>query len=158
MTWLYVKLSIFIHSIESYISVPTQQERLVYGAIAFIGGLIAQLFGGWSPLLTLFTILVGADYVTGILASLREGKGIKSSVSFWGLIKKALMYLSILIAHHIDIAMNTEAVMAGSILFWIANELISLTENYGRLGLPMPDAIKDRIAMFKGKNNEESKK
>lgn len=157
MIWLYVKYTILTDSLSSYIKFLTLKEVGVYGSFAVIGGFIAHLFGGWSPLLTLFTILVGSDYVTGILASLKEGKGIKSSLSFWGLIKKALMYLSILIAYHIDIAMEVNGVMTGSIIFWIANEVISLTENYGRLGLPMPDVIKDKIAIFKGKNSEVKK-
>ncbi|MNP86178.1 Holin family protein [compost metagenome] len=50
--------------------------------------------------------------------------------------------------------MNTNVVMQGSIYFWYANEIISLTENYARLGLPLPDVIKDKIAILKGKSDD----
>ncbi|MFF2090196.1 holin family protein [Paenibacillus sp. NPDC058174] len=151
MIWSNIKLAISMYEVNTYIRFLTIKELSVYGSIALIGGYIAQLFGGWSPLFTLFCILIGADYITGILASLKEQKGIKSALSFWGLMKKGLMLLSILIAHHIDLALSMNGVMIGSIWFWVANEVISLTENYARLGLPMPDVIKDKISIFKGK-------
>lgn len=59
--------------------------------------------------------------------------------------------LAVLIGYQVDFVMNTHVVMTGCIYFWYANEIISLTENYGRLGLPMPEVIKKKIAVLKGK-------
>lgn len=135
----------------TYLKPLTFREIGFYGIIGLIGGSIAKAYGGWSPAMTLLVILMASDYFTGILASLKEGKGIKSSISFWGLFKKGLMMLSVLIAHHVDIVMNTNIVMQSSIYFWYMNEIVSLTENYGRLGLPLPNVIKNKIAILKGK-------
>lgn len=150
---LYLKLIEIKDSIGLYLKPLTVREVGLYGAVGFIGGSIAKAYGGWSPVMTLLIILMASDYLTGVLASLKEKKGIKSSVSFWGLLKKGLMMLSVLIANHIDIVMNTQIVMNASIYFWYANEVISLTENYARLGLPLPDVIKDKIAILKNKES-----
>jgi len=132
----------------------TLKETGLYGFLAFLGSMISSSLGGWTPELTLMVILMGADYVTGIFASLREGRGITSSISFWGLLKKGLMMLAVLIGYQVDSVMNTQVVMTGCIYFWYANEIISLTENYGRLGLPMPEVIKKKIAVLKSKSDE----
>ncbi|MFD0587840.1 holin family protein [Paenibacillus sp. GCM10027627] len=138
----------------TYIKLLTTKELGLYGGFSI---LITQAFGEWSPAMTLLVILMGSDYLTGLLASLKEGKGLKSSVSFWGLVRKGLMMLSVLIAHHIDIVMSTNVVMIGTIYFWYGNESISLIENYGRMGLPLPDPIKNKIAVLKGKPIDEKK-
>ncbi|MNJ59232.1 phage holin family protein [Paenibacillus fonticola] len=148
---LYIKLLEIKHLIFTYLKPLTTKEIGFYGIFGLIGSMIAQTYGGWSPAMTLLIILMGSDYITGILASLKEGRGIASAASFWGLIKKGLMLLAVLIAHHVDLVMNTNAVMIGSIYFWYANEIISLAENYGRLELPFPEFIKEKIAMLKGK-------
>lgn len=91
------------------------------------------------------------DYVTGLAASIKEGKGLSSKIGFWGLAKKGLMLLVVILAHRLDVLMGTNVIMIGSIYFYLANELISVTENYGRLGLPLPNWIKEIIAIFKQK-------
>jgi toxin secretion/phage lysis holin len=111
--------------------------------------LLTYAFGGWSDLLGFFLLVIVIDYITGVSASLKEGKGLNSEVGFWGLCKKVLMLVVIALAHRADIVMDTEILMIGAIYFYLANELISITENYGRLGLPLPDNIKKLIAVLK---------
>ena len=133
-------------------------ERLdleIKWAIAFAGSAGTYFFGGWSELISFFLIAIAIDYVTGMLASIKEGHGLSSSVGSWGLAKKGLMLLVVILAHRLDILMGTDVIMIGAIYFYLANELISVTENYGRLGLPLPNKIKDIIAIFKQKGGTQ---
>jgi toxin secretion/phage lysis holin len=108
------------------------------------------MFGSWTESLTFLLLAMGADYVTGVAASIKEGKGLNSAFGAWGLARKGLILLVVLLAHRIDVLLNTEDVtMGAAIFFYIANELISITENYGRLGLPLPDRIRKMIAVLK---------
>jgi toxin secretion/phage lysis holin len=82
---------------------------------------------------------------------MREQRGLNSQVGYWGLARKGLMLLVIMLAHRMDILMDTDLMMTGAIYFYLANELISITENYGRLGLPLPSFLKQMIQVLRGK-------
>jgi len=135
----------------SLIKPLTMKEFSFYGLFASLGSAISYMFGGWTPAMTLLIILMATDYITGILASLKEKKGISSNVSFWGLVRKGLMLVAVIFGHQIDLVMNTEMVKTACIYFWYGNEMISIVENYGRLGLPLPDSIKDKFSNLKDK-------
>lgn len=118
-----------------------------------LGAVITFAFGMWSEALTLLLCAMGIDYVTGIAASLREGKGLNSNVGFWGLARKGLMLLIILLSHRIDVLLDsTNTAMGAATYFYIANELISIIENYGRLGLPLPERLRKIIDILKEKD------
>ncbi|AHD04570.1 phage holin family protein [Paenibacillus larvae] len=121
---------------------------------AVLGTIITYAFGGWSDLLSFFLLTIAIDYITGIAASIKEGKGLDSNTGYWGLARKGLILLVILLAHRLDLLMKTNVVMNASVFFYLANELISITENYGRLGLPMPDRLKQAIEVLKNKNQK----
>ncbi|MBH5318256.1 phage holin family protein [Paenibacillus sp. GSMTC-2017] len=117
-----------------------------------LGSVITFAFGSWTESLTFLLVAMGVDYVSGVSASLKEGKGLSSAFGSWGLARKGLMLLVILLAHRIDVLMDTNGMtMGAAIFFYIANELISITENYGRLGLPLPDRIRKIIEVLKDK-------
>ncbi|REK77525.1 phage holin family protein [Paenibacillus paeoniae] len=117
-----------------------------------VGSIITFAFGNWAESLTVLVVAMGIDYVSGVAASIKEGKGLSSSFGAWGLARKGLMLLVILLAHRVDILLETSNVtMGAAIYFYIANELISITENYGRMGLPLPEKIRKLIAVLKEK-------
>lgn len=123
----------------------------VLNSVAGLGGAAAAfLFGEWSPLLTLFLITIAIDYISGVAASLKGGRGLNSSVGFWGLAKKALMLLIISMAHYMDLVFDAGFIMNGAISFYLLNEMISITENYGRLGMPLPPQVTRWIERLKG--------
>ncbi len=125
----------------------------VSSACGVLGAILTFMFGSWSESLTFLLLAMGADYVTGTAASIKEGKGLNSAFGAWGLARKGLTLLVVLLAHRIDVLLNTEDVtMGAAIFFYIANELISITENYGRLGLPLPERIRKMIAILKEKD------
>ncbi|RJE89763.1 holin [Paenibacillus sp. 1011MAR3C5] len=117
-----------------------------------VGSIITFAFGNWVESLTVLVVAMGLDYVSGVAASIKEGKGLNSAFGAWGLARKGLMLLVILLAHRVDILLETSNVtMGAAIYFYIANELISITENYGRMGLPLPEKIRKLIAVLKEK-------
>ncbi|CAM4315070.1 phage holin family protein [Paenibacillus tarimensis] len=127
-------------------------QNMLGAAAAAAGSLITFMFGGWSESLTVLMLAMAIDYITGVLAAIKEDKGLSSSVGYWGLTRKGVVLLVIMLAHRVDILLGTgNATMGGAIYFYLANELISVTENYGRLGLPLPDRIKQLIEVLKGR-------
>jgi toxin secretion/phage lysis holin len=97
---------------------------------------------------------MGVDYISGVAASLREGKGLSSSAGFWGLGKKGLMLLVVLVAHRVDVLMHVNLAMGAAIYFYIGNELLSIIENYGRIGLPLPDKLRNAVKLLRNRDGD----
>jgi len=123
-------------------------------AISGVGTLISILFGEWSPLLTLFFTVIVIDYITGIFASIIDGKGLSSSYGLKGIVKKFAIVLIVILAKMLDGIVGTNIIMTGALYFFISNELISIVENYGRMKLPLPKQIKNIISVLKDKSND----
>lgn len=128
-------------------------QTLVNTMSGIIGAIVTFAFGEWSQLLTFLLLAILIDYITGLSASIRAGNGLSSAIGFQGIARKVFMLFMIMIAHQLDLLLGMEMIKAGAIYFYLANELISITENYGRLGLPMPQKIKDIIQILKNKDN-----
>ncbi|OZB98003.1 holin family protein [Paenibacillus sp. XY044] len=142
-------------------------DKILNGLIASFGVVVTYAFGGWNEALSLLAILVVLDWFTGVGASLREGfkspsdksKGLNSNKGFMGIFKKVLMFTVIAVLYRIDSLLGlsgTLSLAVGATYFYISNELISLAENYGRLGLPMPEQFKRAISVLKTKSEEKS--
>lgn len=122
--------------------------------VGVTGAVLNYMFGGWSELVQLFLLLIAIDYVTGIAASLKMGQGLNSAKGFWGIWRKGLMVVIVMIGHRFDLLLGTELFMAGFISFYLANELISITENFGQLGVPLPGKIRKLIEALKEKSGD----
>lgn len=118
---------------------------------AISGAFMTFAFGGWDQLLSLLAVAMAVDYITGLAAAVRTGKGLNSNIGFWGLARKGLMLTVVLLAHRIDLLMGTDLIKGGAIYFYLVNELISITENYARIGLPLPDKLRQAIAVLKNR-------
>jgi toxin secretion/phage lysis holin len=125
------------------------KQNILNGAAAVVGALISYFFGGWTPLLGLFFFVIALDYMSGLGAAVISGQGLSSSIGFKGLIKKFAIVAIVALSHQLDLVLGTSVVMYGTVYFFICNELISVTENYGRMGLPLPPAIKKVIKVLK---------
>jgi toxin secretion/phage lysis holin len=120
--------------------------------VGIAGAFITFAFGHWTEALTFLLCVIGVDIISGVSASIKEGRGISSAVGAVGLAKKGLMLLVIILAHRMDVLLELDDVtMGAATYFYIANEMISLAENYGRHGLPLPDAVKRIITVLKDK-------
>jgi toxin secretion/phage lysis holin len=118
-----------------------------------VGFLIGYLFGGWSPLLQILLAFVIFDYLSGLLASGVEGK-LSSKVGFKGIGKKLLIFIMVAVGHLVDQVIGHGQLIADSIVFfYLGNELLSIVENVGRTGVPVPDQIKNAVQILKGKGD-----
>ncbi|MFC5649213.1 holin family protein [Paenibacillus solisilvae] len=128
------------------------QHFMACSFMGVLGSVLTFSFGMWPESLTLLLVAMGIDYITGVTAALSEKRGLNSGFGAWGLAKKGIMLLVILLAHRIDMLMEiNNLAMGGAIYFYMANELISITENLGRIGIPMPDRLRQLIEVLKNK-------
>jgi toxin secretion/phage lysis holin len=122
---------------------------------AAVGASISFAFGLWTEALTFLFVVMAIDYFTGVIAAVRDGSGLNSNIGFWGLFKKGLILLVMLIAHRLDVLLGVDVVMGGAVYFYIANELLSIIENYGRMGLPLPDRLKRIVQVLRDRAGED---
>src|SRR5690606_25922839 len=125
-----------------------------FKTIIAIGGAAASfLFGGWSSLLTILLVFVVFDYITGVLAAGKEGK-LNSEVGLWGIPKKVAIFAIVAVAHLVDSALGDAHLFRdAAIFFYLANELLSIIENIGRMGVPIPGAIQRAVEVLRGKGD-----
>jgi len=125
---------------------------------AALGVILTFSFGIWNQSLTFLLVLMAIDYFTGVIAAIKEGSGLNSNIGFWGLLKKGLILLVMIIAHRLDVLLGIDAVKGGAIFFYIANELLSVIENYGRLGLPLPERLTRIVQVLRDRAGEPEDK
>jgi toxin secretion/phage lysis holin len=129
-------------------------ENLFKTAIAVGGAAASYLFGGWSTLLGVLLTFVVIDYVSGVIAAGAEGK-LKSKVGLIGIARKVFIFAMVAIAHLVDSALGDQHVLRdATIFFYLANELLSIIENAGRVGLPVPAPIQKAVEVLKGKSDQ----
>lgn len=126
-----------------------------------IGGFVASLFGGWDAALTTLIIFMGIDYLSGlVLAGVfkksrkTETGGLESYTGFKGLIRKGIQLLVVLVACRLDLLMQTTFIRDAVVIAFIVNETISIMENAGLMGIPMPKAIKKAIDILKAQEDD----
>lgn len=128
----------------------------VKSASAAAGAVLSYLWGGWSALLDVMLALVVVDYVSGVIASGVEGN-LSSRIGMLGIAKKVFIFLVITAAHKIDVAVGNGNVIRDAVIwFFLANELLSITENMGRMGMPVPPILTQAISILKSKGGEQS--
>lgn len=124
-----------------------------------IGGTIANLLGGWDAALAFLIGAMAIDYVSGLIvagvfkASPKTANGALESGAGWkGLCRKGMTLLIVFLACQLDIVMGTNFVRDAVIIAYIANECISIIENAGLMGVPVPAALKKAVEVLQGKN------
>jgi toxin secretion/phage lysis holin len=116
-------------------------------AIAAIGAGAGYFFGGWDGFLYALVLLTVTDYLTGV-ASAAVSKTLSSDAGLRGVLKKALMFVLVGVAHTLDayVLGGNAPVRNAVIFFFISNEGLSILENAASAGLPIPPKLKDLLA------------
>lgn len=125
----------------------------VFQSVVAVGGAITSfLFGGWPLLLNIFLAFVVIDYITGLIASGIQGE-LNSKVGWKGIARKVVMFLIIAVAHLVDVLLEiqTDMIRNAVIFFYLANELLSIIENAGRIGIPIPRILLNAVEALKGR-------
>lgn len=119
--------------------------------------IVTTLLGGWDRALEILMIIIVLDYLTGV-ASAFKSKTVSSSVGFNGLLKKASIFLIVILAAQIDrITGNTANIFRTcTAFFFIANDALSVIENVGELGVKLPAFLKNALIKLRDENDSPS--
>lgn len=127
---------------------------IIKAVVVAIGGYIAWFFGGFDGVLIALCVFAIVDYITGVIAAIVE-KNVDSRVGFKGIARKVLMFLIVGASAVLDtyVLGGESPVREIVIVFYIANEGISIIENSARLGLPIPKKLIDILEQLKSKGD-----
>ncbi|WP_281075809.1 phage holin family protein [Catenibacterium sp. co_0103] len=123
-----------------------------------IGGWLGYFLGGHDGLLIALVMFVVMDYISGVMCAIAD-KMLSSEVGFKGICRKVLIFVLVGIANILDVqVIGTGSVLRTAIIFfYISNEGISLLENAGYLGLPIPEKIKTVLERLHDRAEREEK-
>ena len=132
---------------------------MVQVVITGIGGWLGYFLGGCDGLIIALLVFVVMDYLTGVMCAIADKK-LSSAVGFKGICRKVLIFMLVGIANIIDV----EVIKTGSVLrtavifFYLSNEGISLLENAGHLGLPIPEKLRKVLEQLHDRTDESDDK
>ena len=143
----------------------TEIKNAVFAAIAAAGSAVAQALGGWDTALAVLVALMAIDYITGLLLALvwhrsakSESGAFASAASIKGLLRKGVMLVIVWIGAMLDSVTGAAYVRTAVVLFFIANEGLSILENTAVMGVPYPKFLRAALEAMREKNDaaEES--
>lgn len=132
----------------------------LYCAVGAVGSAIAYLLGGWETAIQTLVVFMLIDYITGIMLALlnkskkTEGGGLSSEVGLKGIFKKFGMLIVVIIANRLDVLAGTDIIRNGCIVILVANEGLSIIENLGTMGVPVPKILIRFIEALKQRDDE----
>lgn len=111
-----------------------------------IGGYIGWFLGGMDGFMYALIAFVVIDYITGLMVAVLEKK-LSSEVGFRGIFKKVLIFALVGIGNIVDVYLvkNGSSIRTSVIFFYLSNEGISIIENIGIIGLPIPEKLKKAL-------------
>lgn len=129
-----------------------------------IGAAVAWLFGGWSAAATALCVFMAIDYITGVIVALvfhkspkTESGGLASWTGFKGLAKKFAILLIIAVANWVDILIGTTYIRDATAIAFCLNEVLSIVENVGLMGVPIPAVLRHGIDVLNKKAEQDSR-
>ena len=132
----------------------------ILSGVACVGAAIASLLGGWNGAMTTLVILMFIDYITGIIVAgvfhaspKSSGGALSSAVGFKGICRKFVILLIVVVACRVDLLLDTNIIRDATCIGFCANELVSITENAGLMGIPLPRKLVEAIEVLRGDND-----
>jgi len=133
-------------------------KNMLCSAIGIIGAAIAEFLGGWDNSMITLVIFMSVDYISGLAVAgifkkspKSENGGLESKVGFKGLCRKCMTLIFVMIAYRLDLMLGTDYLRNAVIIGFCANELVSILENAGTMGLPLPEPIINAVDVLKSK-------
>ena len=140
------------------------KESAVCAFIGIVGGAIASAFGGWDAALITLITFMAIDYATGLIVagvfhkSRKSETGALESRAGWkGLCRKCVTLLMVLVGCRLDIMIGSNFIRDAVVIAFIANEALSIIENVGLMGVPIPSVIIKAIEVLKKRAESEGK-
>ena len=135
-----------------------RNSTILSGIIGLIGGAFTTLFGGWTAGMTTLVLFMAIDYLSGLIvagvfkkSTKSESGALESKAGWKGLARKCMTLLFVLIAYRLDLLLNTNYIRDAVVIGFCVNELISIVENAGLMGLPLPAVIIKALEVLKSK-------
>lgn len=136
------------------------KQHLFSGILGTIGGVIASAFGGWDTALQTLLIFMGIDYLTGLIvagvfhkSSKTKSGSLDSGAGWRGLCRKGVTLLIVLVACRLDMIIQSNFIRDAVVIAFVTNETISIIENAGLMGVPIPTVITKAIEVLKKKSD-----
>lgn len=127
-------------------------------ALGAVGGAVASALGGWNAALQILCALMGADYVTGLIVAgvfhaspKSESGALESRAGLKGLLRKGAILLVVFVAAQLDALLGTTFVRDGAVIAFAANESLSIVENAGLMGVPLPPVVAKSLEVLRRK-------
>lgn len=137
-------------------------KNIICMGVGLIGAAISKLFGGWSAALTTLVMFMVIDYVSGMAVAgifhkseKSKSGGLNSRIGWQGICKKGITLAIVLVACRLDLLIGTAYIKDTVIIAFCANELISIIENAGLMGIPMPSVITKTIDILERNGENE---
>ena len=136
---------------------------MICAAFGVLGSGIATIFGGWDTALVTLVWFMAIDYVTGLLVAgvfkkspKTEGGGLESRAGWKGLVRKGVTLLVVLVATRLDLLIGDGSFIRDAVVIaFVVNEAMSIIENIGLMGVPVPKTLVKAIEVLKQKSEEE---
>ena len=132
---------------------------IICGGVGAMFSAIASYFGGWDSSLTTLVIFMAVDYITGLLVAAVLHKSpktatrtLESRAGWKGLCRKGVTFLIVLVACRLDIVAGTTFLRDTVIVAFLVNESLSIIENAGLMGIPIPEVIINAVDTLKNKS------
>lgn len=136
--------------------------KTILSALGAFGAIISTALGGFDKAIITLLVFMAVDYLTGLFVAFKHKSnkttsgGLSSAVGFIGLMKKCSILLMVVVAHYIDGFIGANYTRDAVCLTYILNELLSIIENAGVLGIPIPRVIKNGIDMLKKRGESDA--
>ena len=138
-------------------------KEMICTVAGLVGSAVASVFGGWTSGMTTLLLFMAVDYISGIVVAgvfrkrnKTETGALESRAGWKGLCRKGMSLVFVLIAYRIDLIIGTNYIRDAVVIAFITNELISIVENAGLMGLPLPTVITSAIDILQKKADKES--
>ena len=137
-------------------------KNFILVCIGAVGSFLSYLIGGWDAAAITLTIFMAIDLITGWIVAFShrskktESGGYSSKVGFIGLSKKFIILLLIMVAHRFDLMLGVDYIRTAACISFMANESLSIIENAGLIGVPIPKIITKGIDLLHEKGDTDN--
>ena len=139
-------------------------KNVILTSLGTVGGFIVYLLGGWDASVITLLILMLIDYITGLIVAgvfhkskKSENGNLESHACWKGLCKKFVVLLFIIVANRLDLMLGGGTTVRDAVcISFIINEILSIVENAGLMGIPIPKTVTNAIAVL-NKNEKDDK-
>lgn len=136
-------------------------KAIFCAVVGLAGAAVAALFGGWTEAMTILCILMALDYIGGLLVAgiwhrspKTETGGLESRAGAKGLVRKLFILALVAVAHFVDRLVGTNYIRDAVAIAFSLNEIISIMENAGLMGIPIPRVLQKGLELLRQKSGE----